>query len=211
MAMETISLQLFILVIATAVIATQSSSLTSPAPAPSPASSSAISFLRASCAVTDVPDACYNLLLPYADTFHGNLARVARAASAFAGARQRDFADELARLKLRGTGAGRVADMTLGDCYDTVSGDNMFANETLGHIDNLVAHVGSKKDFDFQRIMAQDWLQSSGSGMMQCVDWFHDAGEAAVSSPVGKEVIVGCTTVSSYMDIAFMLVNAIKF
>jgi len=59
--------------------------------------------------------------------------------------------------------------------------------------------------------MAQDWLQSSGSGMMQCVDWFHDAGEAAVSSPVGKEVIVGCTTVSSYMDIAFMLVNAIKF
>jgi hypothetical protein len=145
------------------------------------------------------------------DTFHGNLARVARAASTFAGARQHDLADDLARLKLRGTGAGRVADMTLGDCYDTVSGSNMFANETLGHIDNLVVQVGSKKDMDSEQILAREWLESSDSGMMQCIDWFHDAGEAAVSSPVGKEVIVGCTTVSSYMDIAFMLVNAIKF
>ena len=101
--------------------------------------------------------------------------------------------------------------MTLGDCYDTVSGSNMFANETLGHIDNPVAHVGSEKDFDSQRMLAQGLLQSAGSGMMQCIDWFHDAGEAAVSSPVGKEVIDGCTTVSSYMNIALMLVNAIKF
>ena len=101
--------------------------------------------------------------------------------------------------------------MTLADCSDEVSGNSMFTNETLGHIDNPVAHVGSEKDFDSQRMLAQGLLQSAGSGMMQCIDWFHDAGEAAVSSPVGKEVIDGCTTVSSYMNIALMLVNAIQF
>ncbi|CAL4934882.1 unnamed protein product [Urochloa decumbens] len=206
MAMATISLQLFFLLAGTAAVVATSRSPMAPAP-----SSSAISFLRASCAATDAPDVCYNLLLPYADTFHGNLARVARAASAIAEARQHDFADELARLKLRGTGAGKVADMALTDCSNEVSTSNMFENEILGHIDNLIAHQGSQKDFDSHQFFAKDLLYSAESGMMQCVDWFHSAGEAAVSSPAGKVVIAGCTTVSGYVDIALMLVNAIKF
>ncbi|CAN6282159.1 unnamed protein product [Urochloa humidicola] len=207
MAMATISPQIFILLAGTtaAVVATSRSPM-DPAP-----SSSESSFLRASCAATDAPDACYNLLLPYAHTFHGNLARVARAASAIAEARQHDFADELARLKLRGTGAGKVADMTLTDCSNEVSTSNMFSNEILGHIDNLIARNGTQKDFDSHRFFAQELLTSAESGMMQCVDWFHAAGDAAVSSPVGKEVIDGCTTVSPFLHIAHMLVNAVKF
>uniref|UniRef100_K4AJA1 Uncharacterized protein n=2 Tax=Setaria italica TaxID=4555 RepID=K4AJA1_SETIT len=196
---------------AVAVATSRSPMAPAPAPAPAPSSPAATSFLPASCAATNALDACYNLLLPYVDTFHGNLARVARAAAAIAGARQRDFAGELGRLKLRGTGAGKVADMTLADCFNEVSTSNLFANETLGHIDNLVGRLGSREDFDSQRVLAQELLYSTESGLMQCVDWFHGAGEADVSSPVGKEVIDGCTTVSAYVDIALMLVNAIKF
>ncbi|CAN6282158.1 unnamed protein product [Urochloa humidicola] len=208
MAMAAISLQIFILVAGTAGVVATSRSPMNPAPAPS---SSAISFLRASCAATDAPDTCYNLLLPYADTFHGNLARVARAASAIAEARQHDFGDELDRLKLRGTGAGKVADMTLADCSNEVSTSNMFSNEILGHIDNLIARNGTQKDFDSHKIWAVDYLTSAESGLTQCVDWFHGAGEAAVSSPVGKQVIDGCTTLSPYLHISHMLVNAVKF
>lgn len=139
------------------------------APAPAP-SSSATGFLRSSCTATKAPDVCYNLLLPYVDTFHGNLARVARTASTIAGTRQHDLADELARLKLRGTGAGKVADMTLSDCSNEAARGNMFANETLGHIDNLIAHTGSKKDFESELFWAKDLLDSAHSGLLQCVD-----------------------------------------
>ncbi|CAL4934879.1 unnamed protein product [Urochloa decumbens] len=207
MAMATISLQLFFLLAGTAAVVATSRSPMAPAP-----SSSAISFLRASCAATnDAADFCYNLLLPYADTFNGSLARVARAASAIAEARQHDFADELARLKLRGAGAGKLADMALTDCSNEVSTSDMFSNEILGHIDNLIAHQGSQKDFDSQKISAVEFMTSAESGLTQCVDWFHGAGEAAVSSPVGKEVIDGCTTLSPYLHISHMLVDAVKF
>ncbi|CAL4918045.1 unnamed protein product [Urochloa decumbens] len=211
MAMATISLQLFFLLAGTSAVVATSRSPMAPAQAPEP-SSSAISFLRASCAATnDAADFCYNLLLPYADTFNGSLARVARAASAIAEARQHDFTEELARLKLRGTGAGKVADMALTDCSNEVSTSDMFSNETLGHIDNLIAHQGSQKDFDSQKITAVEFMTSAESGLTQCVDWFHSAGEAAVSSPVGKEVIDGCTTLSPYLQISYMLVDAVKF
>lgn len=209
MAMAPISLLLLVVAsTAAAAVATSRSPIMAPAPAPS---SSATGFLRSSCTATKAPDVCYNLLLPYVDTFHGNLARVGRAASAIAGGRQHDLDNELAGLKLRGTGAGRLADMTLSDCSNEAARGNMFVNETLGHIDNLIARTGGKKDFDSEQFWARDLLDSAHSGLLQCVHWFHDAGEAAASSPVGKEVIAACTTVAGYVDIAFLLVNAIEF
>ncbi|TVU46001.1 hypothetical protein EJB05_05513, partial [Eragrostis curvula] len=84
-----------------------------PAPAPGPSSSAAASFLHACCASVQRSDACYRLLLPYADSFRGSLARVARTSAGLASARQHAFSDDLARLKQHGTGAGAMADMAL--------------------------------------------------------------------------------------------------
>lgn len=92
--------------------------------------------------------------------------------------------------------------MTLSDCFNAAASGNMFANETLGHIDNLIAHTGSKQDFESQQFWAKDMLGSAESRLMQCVDWFHDAGEAAASSPVGKKVIIGCTSVAACLGIS---------
>ncbi|TVU46009.1 hypothetical protein EJB05_05522, partial [Eragrostis curvula] len=202
---------ILVLATCTAAAATNNSPMAA-APAPGPSSSAALSFLQASCALTLERAAdCYNLLLPYADSFHGSLARVARTSGVLAAARQHDFTKQLARLKLRGTGAGNVADQTLDGCLDTISSDDTGANVTLGRLDRLVAGIKNKKEFESERSLAQDWLYSSGSEMLQCVDWIHFAGDAALASPVLKEVIAGCNTIAGYLGIASELTIAIKF
>lgn len=101
--------------------------------------------------------------------------------------------------------------MTLAGCLDTVSTSATEANVTLGRLDDLVAGVKSKKDCDWEKFLAQDWLSASESALTECVDWIHDAGEAAMSSPVLKEVITGCTTVAPCMVFAIDLTNSLKF
>ncbi|KAK3146664.1 hypothetical protein QOZ80_3BG0269710 [Eleusine coracana subsp. coracana] len=212
MAMRTPSFFLLLLVLATCTAAVATNKPLMPAvSAPGPSSSTAASFLRASCAPAHQPETCYNMLLPYADSFHGSLARVARTSASLAIDRQQALTDEIARLKLRGTGAGSRADITLGSCFDTVSNSGSYPNVTLGRLDDLVAGVKSKKQFDWEKLLAQDWLYSSVSAMYECVDWIHDAGEAAMSSPVLKKVIAGCTTAVPYMEIAVDLTNSLKF
>ncbi|KAL6851671.1 hypothetical protein ACP4OV_020235 [Aristida adscensionis] len=179
-----------------------------PTPAPSPSSTAVASFLRASCANTGIPETCYSILLPYADSFHGSLARVARAGAGAAVARQRGLMDEFARLMLRGTGAGRAADMTLADCYNGQETSDRGAKEMLSYLDRLVAGVGSK-EFDEQVWWAGQWLSSSD--MIMCVDWFNMLGEAVVSSPVVQEVIVGSNDLYSYMHMGLILTLSIKF
>ena len=139
MMMATLSLLLF-LVIHSAVVATNSSL----------ASSAAASYVRSTCNATSHPDACYNNLLPYADSFNGTITRVAHTSGDIAVARQHALSDELAHLKLHGTGVGRIADEALVDCSNWIAGDAMFANETQGHLDNLIAGMKSKGDFDSQ-------------------------------------------------------------
>lgn len=158
-------------------------------------------------------DACYKTLLPYAGSFSGSIiARVARAATAVVAARQHGFADELARLKLRGTGAGPRADETLASCYEEVASNDMDdANETLGRLDRLVAGVTSKDEFDWESSLVVLWLGSTLGVMEDCTDWLNDAGKAAASSPVVKEVIAGCAALSPYIRIALHLAHAIKF
>jgi hypothetical protein len=147
------------------------------APAPAPRSSAAASFLRASCAsALQLEDACYSLLLPYADSFHGSIARIARTSATLAVERQHNLTDELARLKLHGTGAGRIADMGLSSCSYTVATSYNDANVTLGLLDDLVAGIKSKEDFEWKRSLVQSWLDSSGSVMGQCVDWNSHCG-----------------------------------
>nr|TKV92349.1 LOW QUALITY PROTEIN: hypothetical protein SEVIR_9G158500v2 [Setaria viridis] len=156
-------------------------------------------------------DACYKTLLPYAGSFNGSIARVARAATAVVAARQHGFADELARLKLRGTGAGPRADMTLASCYEEVASNDMDdGNETLGRLDRLVAGR-SKDEFDWESSLVVLWLGSTLGVMEDCTDWLNDAGKAAASSPVVKEVIAGCAALSPYIRIALHLAHAIKF
>ncbi|KAL6851673.1 hypothetical protein ACP4OV_020237 [Aristida adscensionis] len=150
-------------------------------------------------------------LLPYADSFHGSLARVARAGAGAAVARQRGLMDELARLMLRGTGAGRAADMTLVDCYNGLEAKDHGSNEMLSHLDRLVAGVGSKQEFDEHVRSAGDWLSISQSLTVMCVDWFNILGEAVVSSPVVKEVIDGSNDLVSYMQMGINLTFSIKF
>ncbi|TVU46006.1 hypothetical protein EJB05_05519, partial [Eragrostis curvula] len=210
MASSCFLLPLLVLATSTAAVATMESQMAR-APAPGPSSSAAVSFLHASCAAVEPADTCYNLLLPYADSFHGSLARVARTSAGLAAGQQHALSDELARLKLRGTGAGRVPDMILADCFNLVQSSDMFANETLGRLDNLVAGMKSKKDFESQKFLAQDWLSASGSGLVDCLDWFHGAGDTAASSPVVKEVMAGCTSVFPYMEVALGLTNNIQF
>lgn len=143
-------LVLLVLATCTAAVARQKSPMFAVS-APGPSSSPAASFLRAACAPAQQPETCYNMLLPYADSFHGSLARVARTGAAIAIDRQHALTDEIARLKNRGTGAGSRADMTLADCLDTVSDSASDANVTLGRLDDLVAGVKSKKDFDWEK------------------------------------------------------------
>ncbi|TVU45993.1 hypothetical protein EJB05_05504, partial [Eragrostis curvula] len=176
-------LLILVLVACTAAVATNQSPM---APAPGPSYSAAASFLHACCAAVDHADACYNLLLPYADSFHGSLARVARTSAGLAITRQQGLTDEIGRLNQSGTGAGRMADMVLADCFNTVSTEAQGANETLAHLDHLVAGVKSQKDFASEKLFAQDWLYSSASSMSECIDWIHD--DPARSSPVLKEV-----------------------
>nr|XP_034570511.1 uncharacterized protein LOC117835251 [Setaria viridis] len=140
-------------------------------------------------------DACYKTLLPYAGSFNGSIARVARAATAVVAARQHGFADELARLKLRGTGAGPRADMTLASCYEEA----------------CRRRERSKDEFDWESSLVVLWLGSTLGVMEDCTDWLNDAGKAAASSPVVKEVIAGCAALSPYIRIALHLAHAIKF
>ncbi|OEL13088.1 hypothetical protein BAE44_0025892 [Dichanthelium oligosanthes] len=212
MAMATAVLLQLLVATCTAVVATNEESTTSHhTPALSPPSPAAASFLRSSCAAVDLWDACYRILLPYAGSFHGSIARVARAATAIAAARRHGFADELARLKLRAPRAGRMANMTLASCAETVAGSDMDANTTLGYLDNLVAGVRSKRAFEWEHSLAMNWLGSAFTGMWQCTDWIYGAGEGVAALPAMKEVIAGCTTVSPYMHIALDLTYAVKF
>ncbi|TVU45999.1 hypothetical protein EJB05_05511, partial [Eragrostis curvula] len=203
MAASCFLLSLLVLATSIAAVATMESHM-APAPEPGPSSSAAMTAVEAA-------DACYNLLLPYVDSFHGSLARVARISAGLAAGQLHALSDELARLNLSGTGAGRIPDMALADCFNTVEGSDMFANETLGQLDNLVAGMKSKKDFELQRFLVQNRLSSSESILVDCTDGFHDAGDAAVSSPVVKEAIAGCTTVRRYIEITLDLTNNIQF
>ncbi|TVU46007.1 hypothetical protein EJB05_05520, partial [Eragrostis curvula] len=208
--MATSSFFQLLLVLATcsAAVATNESPMP-PKPAPGPSSSAATSFLHACCAPVRHADACYNLLLPYADSFHGSLARVTRTSAGLAITRQHGLTEDLARLKQHGTGAGRMADMVLADCFNTVATAEVFANETLGQLDDLVAGVKSKKDLETEKFFAQVWIGSAASSMSDCMDWVHD--DPAMSSPVLKEVTTLCASAKPYMDIALDLIDAIKF
>ncbi|KAK3146679.1 hypothetical protein QOZ80_3BG0270120 [Eleusine coracana subsp. coracana] len=162
-----------------------------------------------SCGITRRPDTCYNLL-PNVSSFHGSLARVAREATTIAAAKQHRFGEDLTHLKLQGTGAGRVADMTVVSCYDMVSSSDKCANKTLGHLNNLVSGVKNKRDFT-EKDETINWIGVAGSGMMMCVDWFNAAGEEALSKKTVKKVIASCNDVSTYLEIAIYLVSALKF
>ncbi|GJN23989.1 hypothetical protein PR202_gb11693 [Eleusine coracana subsp. coracana] len=156
-----------------------------------------------SCGITRRPDTCYNLL-PNVSSFHGSLARVAREATTIAAAKQHRFGEDLTHLKLQGTGAGRVADMTVVSCYDMVSSSDKCANKTLGHLNNLVSGVKNKRDFT-EKDETINWIGVAGSGMMMCVDWFNAAGEEALSKKTVKKVIASCNDVSTYLEIAIYL------
>ncbi|KAK3149924.1 hypothetical protein QOZ80_3AG0224870 [Eleusine coracana subsp. coracana] len=202
--MATVILQLLVFATYTAVAATTKSPM-------SPAQSSDISFLRRSCGITRRPDTCYNLLLPNVSSFHGSLARVAREATTIAAAKQHRFGEDLTHLKLQGTGAGRVADMTVVSCYDMVSSSDKYANKTLGHLNNLVSGVKNKRDFSSEKHEAINWIGVAGSGMMMCEDWFNAAGEEALSKKTVTKVVASCNDVSTYLEIAIYLVTALKF
>ncbi|TVU46055.1 hypothetical protein EJB05_05573, partial [Eragrostis curvula] len=139
--MATVYLQL--LAVATyATAATTRKSLMTPAQS----SSAEISFLHMSCGATKYPDTCYSVLLPNVTSFHGSLARVARTAATIAVAKQHRFVEDLAHLKLRSTGAGRVADMTLVNdqllrhgvmqCIDWLhaAGEEALSNQTVKEV-----------------------------------------------------------------------------
>jgi hypothetical protein len=216
----TVSLQLLLLAATcTAVVATNEEPATSYADARArspPPSAAAARFLRASCARVDLPDAlpdtCYKTLLPLAGSFSGSIARVARAATAVVAARQHGFASELTRLKLRGTGAGPRADMTLASCYEEVASNDMDnTNVTLGRLDRLVAGVRSKDEFDWESSLVVMWLVSTLGIIEDCTDWLNDVGKAAASSPTVKEAIAGCAALSPYIRIALHLAHAIQF
>ncbi|XP_072146507.1 uncharacterized protein [Setaria viridis] len=140
-------------------------------------------------------DACYKTLLPYAGSFNGSIARVARAATAVVAARQHGFADELARLKLRG-GVKR---------HGRRQRDAGPPRQACRRRER------SKDEFDWESSLVVLWLGSTLGVMEDCTDWLNDAGKAAASSPVVKEVIAGCAALSPYIRIALHLAHAIKF
>jgi pectinesterase len=95
------------------VVSTGATAKVNSALAPAPAGSR---FLWTCCVSTTNASVCYDSLLPIAASFHGNRVKVASAAAAISFARHHSFYDELRRLQPEGTSAGRLADMTLGDC-----------------------------------------------------------------------------------------------
>nr|TKW33886.1 hypothetical protein SEVIR_2G268700v2 [Setaria viridis] len=160
-----------------------------PLPTPAPADSRFLQACCAACANTTEASVCYDsALLPGAGSFHGNRVKVARAAAVIAFARLRGFYDELRCLQLqpRGTGAGRVADMALGDCAT-------FADDSLGREGDSLARL--------RRLETAAGREVYG---------FASIGDAALASPVVKKVVAWATDVHLYGGIALDLVASIK-
>lgn len=189
----------------------------SSAPALSPASSAAAKeFLRATCtSKSELPELCFDILLPYASSFNGSQGKVARASAAIASERHRGLLDELRGLKPGPGDVGaerRMLVMLLSDCVRDFDATYMFADETLARIDFLVSGRGSEEQRASDKLRANVWLTSAMDSGVSCTDWFNEEGSHGrpASSPVGKKVIAGCATATQYMSIALeLLVNCI--
>ncbi|RCV12303.1 hypothetical protein SETIT_2G258200v2 [Setaria italica] len=182
-----------------------------PSPAPPPADSR---FLWACCANTTNASICYDSLLPFAGSFHGNRVKVARAAAVIAFGRLRGFYDELRRLQLQpgGTGAGRVADSALGSCATSADVSQGREVDLLAILRRLETAAGRRRgeQAEWDLHDANLYAGSVQSCTMWCVDGFASAGDAALASPVVKKVVAWATNLHLYGDIALDLVASIK-
>jgi pectinesterase len=178
------------------------------APMPPPAGSR---FLWTCCANTTNASICYDSLLPFAGSFHGNRVRVARASSVIAFARLRGFNDELRRIQLQpgGTGAGRLADMAVGDCVTSADVALGREGDLMARLRRLETAAGRRRGKQAEEDLHEATLYAGSveSFTMWCLDDFASDGDA---SPVVKKVVAGATNLQLYGLIALDLVASIK-
>jgi pectinesterase len=177
------------------------------APVPPPAGSR---FLWTCCANTTNASICYDTLLPFTGSFHGNRVRVARAASVIAFARLRSFCDELRRIQLQpgGTGAGRLADSALRSCATSANVSLSREGDLMARLRRLETATGRRRGEQAEGDLHEATLYAASveSCTMWCLDDFADTGDA----PVVKKVVAWATNLQLYGDIALDLVASIK-
>ncbi|XP_022680065.1 uncharacterized protein Os08g0218700/LOC_Os08g12160-like [Setaria italica] len=175
---------------------------------PAPADSR---FLRTCCANTTNASACYDSLIPFAGSFHGNRVRAARAAAVLAFSRLRGFHDELRRLQPR-AGAGRVVDLALRFCATSAEVSLGREGDSLAELRRLETAAGRRRgeQAEWDLYNARLYVGGIGPCATSCVDDLASIGDAVLASPVGKKVVAWAADVRLCGDIALDLVASIK-
>ncbi|CAN6196514.1 unnamed protein product [Urochloa humidicola] len=182
-----------------------------PAPAPPAADRR---FLWTCCANTTNASVCYDSLLPFAGSFHGNRVLVGRAAAVLAFARLSGFHNELRHLLLQpgGTGAGRMVEGTLRFC--ATSAEDTLGREwkALAALRRLETAAGRRRgeQAEWDLFNARLYVGGVGSCGTLCVDDLTSTGDEVLATPVGKKVVAWEANLRSYGDIALHLVTSIK-
>ncbi|CAN6182855.1 unnamed protein product [Urochloa humidicola] len=202
------------LAFATSTRATTNGNPPASAPAPVPAAAAADRrLLWTCCANTTNASVCYDSLLPFAGSFHGNRVRVARAAAFLAIERLSGFHDELRHLLLQpgGSGAGRSLDRSLRYCAtsaEDILGDEWKALAALRRLETAAGRRRGEQEWDLHN--ANLFVGGVGSCGTLCVDDLTSTGDEVLATPVGKKVLAWVANVRSYGDVALDLVASRK-
>jgi len=199
-------------VLALAVSARASGATDMPQPAAAPAPAAGSTFLHACCANTTNASVCYDSLLPSAGSFHGNRVRVALTSSIIAYARLRTFLGDLRRLQQNGgTGAGRIADMSLASCVTFADADVRQEGDALAALRRLLTADGRRRErAKFDLDTASVYVGTIEHDATTCIDDLGSTGNATLVSPGGKKMVAWAADVQLYSGIALDLIASIK-
>ena len=161
-------------------------------PSPAPAVEGG-RFIHACCANKTNASACYDSP-PFAGSFHGNRAQVARAAAVLAFAQLRNLRDGLRRLPPGATSRGWIVDRALQFC---VSSAEVFLDregDSLAELRRLETAAGRGRGEQTESDLYNSNLVVDGIGpcATSCVEdvaSIGDARRATLAAPVSKKVL----------------------
>ena len=139
-------------------------------PSPAPAVEGG-SFIHACCANKTNASACYDSP-PFAGSFHGNRAQVARAAAVLAFAQLRNLRDGLRRLPPGATSRGWIVDSALQFCVSSAEVSLLTEGNTLAELQRLetAAGRGRGEQAEWDLNNAKLYVSSIGYCATWCVD-----------------------------------------